>query len=216
MTWTCCWPLLVTQRSLLRDEREGLVRFLFNYSGRRAISTPGRPIELTSLVLEDVVPWTYPPVCDFLYGEWLRDDFGGGRVPRRHVNPDLAVLVTSLLQHAQVLTGVPPTELLKPVPAQDLRTSMKDGLASLLGDLDGDERNVLLTLARMVVTFDTGQIVSKDEAARQVLPTLNQLGQSAMTLALRGYLGEVQDGWSNHRMALEETVSILANRIQGA
>lgn len=78
--------LLVTRRSLHHDEREGLVDFLLNFSGRRAIRAPGRPMELTSLVLEDVVPWTYPPVCDFLYGEWLRDDFVEGRVPERHVN----------------------------------------------------------------------------------------------------------------------------------
>jgi streptomycin 3"-adenylyltransferase len=206
--------LLVTRRSLRHDEREGLVHFLLNCSGRRAICAPGRPIELTSLVLEDVVPWTYPPVCDFLYGEWLRDDFGEGRVPKRHVNPDLAVLVASLLQHAQVLTGVPPTQLLEPVPARDLRRSVKDGLVSLLGDLDGDERNVLLTLARMVVTLDTGQIVSKDQAALQVMPTLDQHGRSAMTLAFRSYLGEVQDHWSDHRTELEQTVSILADRIR--
>jgi streptomycin 3"-adenylyltransferase len=173
-------------------------------------------MELTSLVLEDVVPWTYPPVCDFLYGEWLRDDFVEGRVPERHINPDLAVLVTSLQQHSRVLTGIPPTELLEPVPAKDLRRSVKDSLETLLGDLDGDERNVLLTLARMVVTLDTAEIVSKDEAARRVLPSLNRHGRSVMTLALRGYLGEVQDSWSNHRIEVEETASILATRIRAA
>jgi predicted nucleotidyltransferase len=208
--------LLLTHRSLRHDERESLVQFLLSCSGRRATRGPGRPIELTSLVLEDVVPWTYPPVCDFLYGEWLRDEFGDGRVPERHTNPDLAVLLTSLQQHAQVLTGRRPTELLAPVPAQDLRRSVKDSLASLLADRDGDERNVLLTLARMVVTLDTGGIVSKDEAARQVLPSLNRRGRSVMTLSLRGYLGEVQDDWSDHRIELAETAAILAARIQDA
>ena len=168
------------------------------------------------MVLDEVVPWTYPPPCDFLYGEWLRDEFGEGRVPEPHVNPDLAVLLTSVQQHAQVLTGVRPTEVLDPVPAHDLRRSVKDSLASLLGDLEGDERNVLLTLARMVVTLDTGQIVSKDEAARQVLPRLDRRGQTAMTLALRGYLGEVQDDWSDHRLELEETAAVLAARIRAA
>ena len=208
--------LLLTRRSLLHDERELLLRFLHDRSGRRAISSPGRPIELTSLVLGDVVPWTYPPVCDFLYGEWLRDDFGGGRVPERHVNPDLAVLVTSLLQHAHVLSGPAPRELLGPVPAHDLRASITDGLAPLLGDLHGDERNVLLTLARMVVTLDTGQIVSKDEAARRVIPSLDRRGGSVMTRALRGYLGEVEDSWSMRDADLEHTVAILARRIQAA
>jgi len=206
--------LLLTQRSLRHDEREVLLDFLLNRSGRRALSAPARPMELTSLVLDDVAPWTYPPRCDFLYGEWLRDEFGEGRVPEPHVNPDLAVLLTSLQQHAQVLTGVPPTEVLDPVSAHDLRRSVKDSLASLLGDLEGDERNVLLTLARMVVTLDTGQIVSKDEAARQVLPSLDRRGQTAMTLALRGYLGEVQDDWSDDRIEREDTAAVLAARIR--
>ena len=142
--------LLLTQRSLRHDERECLLEFLLNRSGRRAIVAPGRPLELTSLVLDDVVPWTYPPRCDFLYGEWLRDEFSEGRVPEPRVNPDLAVLLTSLQQHAQVLTGVRPTEVLDPVPAHDLRRSVKDSLASLLGDL---------------------------EAALQVLPSLDPRGQ---------------------------------------
>jgi streptomycin 3"-adenylyltransferase len=208
--------LLLTQRSLRHDEREGLLQLLLNTSGRRALSTPGRPIELTSVALHDIVPWTYPPVCDFLYGEWLRDELGEGRVPERHVNPDLALLLTSLQQHSQVLTGIRPTEALQPVPAQDLRRSVKDSLGSLLDDLVGDERNVLLTLARMVVTLDTGQIVSKDEAARHVIPMLNPRGRSAMTLALRGYLGEVHDHWSDQRIALEETAAALAARIRAA
>ncbi len=208
--------LLLTQRSLRHDERERLLQFLLNWSGRRAAIVPGRPIELTTVVLEDVVPWTYPPVCDFLYGEWLRDEFGEGHVPERHVTPDLAVLLTSLLQHAQVLTGMRAAEVLESVPVQDLKKAVKDSLPSLLSDVIGDERNVLLTLARMVVTMNTGQIVSKDEAARQVIPSLDQRGRSAMTLAIRGYLGEVEDRWSHHRVELEETAAILAARIRAA
>jgi streptomycin 3"-adenylyltransferase len=99
---------------------------------------------------------------------------------------------------------------------QDLKKAVQDSLPSLLSDLIGDERNVLLTLARMVVTMNTGQIVSKDEAARQVIPSLDQRGRSAMTLAIRGYLGEVEDRWSHHRVELEETVAILAARIRAA
>jgi len=71
--------LMLTGRSLSLNERESLLTFLLQVSGRRATSGPARPLELTSLVLRDVVPWTYPPVCDFLYGEWLRDEYVQGR-----------------------------------------------------------------------------------------------------------------------------------------
>src|SRR5215212_5707622 len=51
--------LLLTQRSLRQEEREALLDFFVTWSGSRAISGPGRPIELTSLVHGDVVPWVY-------------------------------------------------------------------------------------------------------------------------------------------------------------
>lgn len=184
--------LILTRRSLSRAERQSLVAFLLQFSGRRASVAPGQPRELTSIVLDDVVPWIYPPVCDFLYGEWLRDEFVGGPTPERQTNPDLAVLLTTLRQHSEVLRGPDPANLLEPVPAEDLHRSMHDSLAALLDELVGDERNVILTLARMVVTFETGQIASKDAAADRVLCSLQEPDRSVMKLATGGYLGEVQ------------------------
>jgi streptomycin 3"-adenylyltransferase len=49
---------------------------------------------------------------------------------------------------------------------------MVDTLPFLLDDLEGDTRNVLLTLARIWVTLGTGEIRSKDAAADWVLPRL--------------------------------------------
>ncbi|MGH3118721.1 MAG: aminoglycoside adenylyltransferase domain-containing protein [Pseudonocardiaceae bacterium] len=206
--------LMLTDRSLSLAERRGLVELLLQFSGRRATVEPGRPLELTSLVLDDVVPWTYPPVCDLLYGEWLREEFGDGRVPERHVNPDLAVLLTTVQQHVESVRGPNPAELLEQVPTQDLYRSMLDGLAPLLRELVGDERNVLLTLARMVVTFDTGRVVSKAEAARQVMSSLQEPRRSVMTLALGGYLGELSDDWSQCQVEAKSTAQYLAERIR--
>jgi len=185
--------LMVTERSLSVDERERLVRFLFQFSGRRAIVLPGRPLELTSVVRDDVVPWSYPPRCDFLYGEWLRTEFADGRLPQPHVAQDLAVLLTTLQQHALVLRGPDPADLLRPVPPSDLRRSLFDSLAPLLDDLVGDERNVLLTLARMLVTLETGEIVAKDEAVRRILPVVRESDHSVLALTAGGYLGQCQD-----------------------
>ncbi len=188
--------LLVTERSLSVDERSGLLRLLLRFSGRRATVMPGRPIELTSVVHRDVVPWVYPPTCDFLYGEWLRTELEDGRLPERHLNPDLAVLLTTLRQHAETLRGPVPDVQVDPVPAEDLRRAVHDSLVPLLEDLLGDERNVLLTLARMLVTLETGEIVSKDHAARRILPRLPEPGRSVLGRAAAGYLGECDDDWS--------------------
>jgi streptomycin 3"-adenylyltransferase len=208
--------LLVTERSLSDDEREGLLRFLLRFSGRRATVAPGRPLELTSVVRGDVVPWIYPPMCDFLYGEWLRTEFDSGRLPEPHVNRDLAVLLTSLQTHAQVLRGPDPADVLHLVPAQDLRLAMRDSLAPLLDDLIGDERNVLLTLARMLVTLETGEILSKDQAARRILPSLRDPDRSVLALATAGYLGECEDDWSRKAEQTRKTALDLAVRIRAS
>jgi predicted nucleotidyltransferase len=206
--------LVLTQRSLSQSERQSLLEFLLRHSGRRATVAPGRPLEVTALVVDDVVPWRYPPVCDFLYGEWLRDDFVAGDVPARHVNPDLAVLVTTARQHAVCLYGPPLDEVLAPVPIEHLVRSLQDSLDPLLDDLVGDERNVVLTLARMAVTAETGQIVSKDQAADLILPGLREPHRSVLSLAARGYLGEVDDEWADIHEQVRETAAELAARVR--
>ena len=207
--------LVLTRRSLSVCERRDLVAFLLQFSGRRATVTPGRPLELTSLVLEDVVPWTYPPVCDFLYGEWLRDQYLD-RVPERHVNPDLAVLMTTVQQYAECLHGPLPGDLLSPVPVADLLRSIHDSIPALVSNLVGDERNVLLTLARMVLTVETGHIASKDEAVEWILPSLREPHSSVLALAAMGYRGDRNDDWTGQQDKARDTAEYLAARIDGS
>ena len=66
---------------------------------------------------------------------------------------------------------------------------------------DGDVRNVLLTLARVWFTLQTGTIASKDVAADWAITRLPVGRGDAIRLARAGYLGELQDSWDGDALA---------------
>lgn len=182
--------LVVLRRSLDEDQRRSLVAGLMAVSGP---ATGGRPVELTAVVASQVRPWRWPPVGDFLYGEWQRREYEAGRLPRPEPMPGLAVAITLALAGDRPLAGPPPAQVLAPVPPADLaRASMAD-LATLLADLPGDTRNVVLTLARIWTTVATGQILSKDAAATWALPRLAPQHRAVLAHARRLYRHETYD-----------------------
>jgi streptomycin 3"-adenylyltransferase len=199
--------LLVTTRSLQEGERRDLVDVLLQWSGRRATRGPGRPLEVVSVVRRDVVPWRYPPTCDLLYGEWLRDEVAVA-LPRAEPSPDLAVLLAAARGTAVPLVGPDLADVVPAVPPDDLRRAVLDALPDLLADLVGDERNVLLTLARMVVTLRTGLIVAKDLAAEDVASTTSGPTSEALGLAAAAYRGEADDEWGD--VPVEQVAADLA------
>lgn len=79
--------LLITRVQPQVSERRILVEHLLGHSGRRAAKQPGWPVELTCLVLDDIKPWRYPAMRDFLYGEWLRADYEAGLLPTARPTP---------------------------------------------------------------------------------------------------------------------------------
>jgi predicted nucleotidyltransferase len=80
--------LAITRRPLDERQRRALVAGLLPISG----ATEGaRPVELTVVVQTQACPWRYPPMGDFLYGEWLRADYQTGLVPSPAPMPDLVV-----------------------------------------------------------------------------------------------------------------------------
>jgi streptomycin 3"-adenylyltransferase len=180
--------LVVTSRSLDQDQRRALVDGLLRRSGRRAIHGPARPVELVVVVHDDVAPWRYPPVCDFLYGEWLRADYDAGTLPQREDMPDLAVLIRMTLDADAVVSGPPPAQVLDDVPAADVVSACLDGVQGLLWNLREDTRNVLLTLARIWMTVATGRIARKDVAAAWAAERLNGPHREVLLDARGAYL----------------------------
>lgn len=192
--------LVVARRSLTDDERRALLDGLLRLSG----FTGGlRPVELTVVVQSAVRPWRYPPACDFLYGEWLREEFEADGPPRPGTVPDLAIVLTMVLAGDHPLTGPPPARLLDPVPYEDVVRAATAGVPELLAGLAEDTRNVLLTLARIWSTLATGGIRAKDAAAAWALARLPPEHRPVLEHARRLYLGSryTEESWSGELRA---------------
>jgi predicted nucleotidyltransferase len=179
--------LAVSARPLREGEPQRL------YDGCIARTRQPHTVELTIVVQDDVRPWRYPPRRELQYGDWYRMEYQAGRDAGLYPvdDPDLTTLLTIVLRDGEVLYGPPPQELLDPVPSEDVRRALTDNIEHCREELEGDERNILLTLARMWYTLATGEIVRKDVAATWVLERVDlpALAQ-ARDLYLAGDWGE--------------------------
>ena len=188
--------LAVVGRPTSPPEQRALIGRLLPISGRGDPTGRSRSVELTIVVQADVRPWHYPPRLDFQYGDWWRDEFERGNVtPWESPNPDLTLQLEMTLQANHPLFGRPPAEVLDPIPAADVRRAMLDVIPSLLADLEGDERNVVLTFARIWTTLATGIVRSKDAAAHWALPRLPPEHRPVLAHARASYLGETAEEW---------------------
>ncbi len=196
--------LVLTRTSLSEAERASLVAILLGVSGwsGHAAQFPEvanrRPLELTSLVVADVDPLPQTPRRDFQFGEWLRAELLDGHVPTAVPDPDVVVLLATAQSARRVLRGQPLEDLVAPVPPERLRRAQLALLPELMNDPAGEERFFLLTLARMLVTIETGQIVAKDIAAQRVAPRLTGHDRALLELAGQDYLGLAQVNWRDH------------------
>lgn len=208
--------LAVSRQSLSTEARAQLVARLMTVSGKIGNARAVRPLEVTVVRLDDVASWRYPPFREFLYGEWLRDRFEQGFVPGREADPDLAIVLTTVRESSLPLRGPPAEKLLAPIPRKDLFLALRESLPSLLGGLQGDERNVLLTLARMWRTAATGEIVPKDVAAGWAIDLLPEPQARTLDVARRAYLGDLEDDWSDQGDPVAHLVEHMTRAIEVA
>ena len=209
--------LVVARRRIKDVERAEITRRVMAISGRRATAGPTRSVELTIVVADEVKPWRYPPRCDLQYGEWLRAGYerGDTAAAEEHA-PDLAPLLTMVLQGNRALFGPPPAELLDPVPPADLRHAIVTGIPGLVADLDSDTANVLLTFARIWTTLATGAIRAKDQAADWVLERLPAADRAPMERARDVYLGTATDRWDDLMPDVHRLTDGILARIRDA
>jgi aminoglycoside 9-adenylyltransferase len=206
--------LVVVKERLSENTRKNLVARLMRVSGKVADVSSARPLELTVINFSDVVPWRYPPKSELVYGEWLREGFEENRIPEPEPDPDLAIILTKVRKNSIPMLGPIAPELLDPVPIEELRLAIAESLPRLVGEVKGDERNVLLTLSRMWMTVSTGKIAPKDVAADWVLKKLPQPHWRLLDLARRAYLGEIDDDWSSREKEVIALVDYLKQSVE--
>jgi predicted nucleotidyltransferase len=194
--------LVVSSRRTTDVERRTMIDRIVAISRSRGDQTGKRHLEVTVVARSDIRPWRYPPRMDMQYGDWWRREFEAGEyAPWKSPNPDLAVLLTAARANGLPLFGPAIEDLVEPVPRADLDRSMREVLPDLIADLEDDVRNVLLTLARVWLTLETGAITSKDVAADWAAARLPSDQGGALRRARAGYLGEADDTWGDASMA---------------
>jgi len=180
-------PAASVRRSLMTD--------LLSVSAPPDAAGPLRPLEVTVLVHDDVVPWRYPALRQLQFGEWLREDLLAGMVEPAMPDHDLAIMLTKVRQHSVNLMGPPAAALFDEVPQADLSRALLDTVAQWNDGPDwaGDERNVVLALARIWFSAVTGGIAAKEVAAAWALERLPEGHRPVLAKARSAYLGGVRD-----------------------
>lgn len=175
--------------------RQALMLDLLKVSAPPGESEVLRALEVTVVVRNDIVPWRYPPMRELQFGEWLRTDIFAGIFDPAVIDPDLGILLTQVRQRSIPLIGPPAKSFFDLIPESDLYRALSDTLKlwNSPSDWAGDERNVVLTLARIWYSAATGKIAPKDAAANWVIERLPIDHQSVLFEAQQAYLGRCKD-----------------------
>ena len=202
--------LVIIDQPMTLTVRKCLTAKLMAISGRYPADPYGRrPLELIVFLRADLSASLYPARSEFIYGEWLRQEYEAGEISEPVHDPELTLLLAQARKEAQSLLGPHVSELLPMISQSDIRRAIGDVLPTLMQTLPGDERNVLLTLARMWRTLITGEFTSKDVAANWAAARLPAEQAAVLADAQKAYLGVCENDWINHRQAIRQTASAL-------
>lgn len=187
--------LVSVGRPLSEDARRLLMLDLLSVSAGPASHPSLRPLEVTLLAREQVIPWRYPPRRELQFGEWLRVDLQAGIFEAPTFDPDLAILLTKARRHSIPLLGLPASEYFDPVPAKDFAQALTDTIAQWNEEEDwqGDELTVVLALCRIWYSIVASGIAPKDVAVNWVLQRIEDEHKPILRAAQAAYLGTAPD-----------------------
>ncbi|WP_076592711.1 AadA family aminoglycoside 3''-O-nucleotidyltransferase [Herminiimonas arsenitoxidans] len=203
-------PTESTRRSLMME--------LLTVSAWPGSSTSYRPLEVTVIAREEVIPWRYPARRELQFGEWLREELQAGIIEPAMLDHDLAILLTKARQHSVCLMGIPATEFFDPVPREDFAKALSDTIAQWneASDWQGDEQTVVLALARIWFSVSTGKIAPKDIAAAWALERLPEEYRPVLAKAQAAYLHGAADELADDTERMSPYVHYVKTMIQRA
>ena len=104
------------------------------------------------------------------------------------------------------------------MPASDFAQALRDtiGIWNEPADWDGDERNVVLALARIWFSAANGGIASKDAAAAWVIERLPDALRPLIARAREAYLGQVEDDLASRQGEVAAFVAYAKAAIESA
>uniref|UniRef100_UPI00195176CC aminoglycoside nucleotidyltransferase ANT(9) n=1 Tax=Staphylococcus sp. GDY8P72P TaxID=2804425 RepID=UPI00195176CC len=180
--------LVIINRDMTKEEKRILISKIMPISKEIGEDTSLKYIELTVLNYHENENWSYPPIEEFIYGEWLRGDYLNYFIPEKNNNIDLTILLyQAKLSSISIYGENNINNLIPDVPFIDLQKAIKESSKELIKDFYGDETNVILTLCRMIVTYETGKFYSKDLAGSMIIENLEIEENNLISLAISSY-----------------------------
>ncbi|MCT8265360.1 aminoglycoside adenylyltransferase family protein [Proteus terrae] len=206
--------LVIVKAALSKDEKKLLIEDLLATSGRYPYDKLGRrPLEIAIFVGDQLQSSQYPARCEFIYGEWLRDTFEQGISSVEHDDPEYTLMLAQAKKDSKLLWG--DSFILPEIGIQQIRKALLDSLPNLISSIEGDERNVVLTLARMWFTMSSGKFVSKDVAANWSINKIPNEFIEIITVARDEYLYGTNVEWTKYNELLPLIVDYFSAQIKG-
>lgn len=206
--------LVINRRPVMERERVALTAALLQLSGRHPHRTgESRCLEVMIFDINGRGIHCNPAQTEMVYGEWLRDAYERGEPAGPTHDPENTLILAQARENSFPLYGPDAVQLLPEVSSTAIQSAMRIGLPVLMDGLDGDERNVILTLARMWRTAEIGDFVAKDVAALWARPRLLEQDAFLLDYARKAYLGEITDAWGDKHTAAKSFAEYMREQI---
>lgn len=194
--------VVVTERRLDAEQRDAVVAVLQRETG--SYERPGwpRPIELTSLSLDDLEPWRYPTPYDLHFASSSPDGVGPGE------DHDLAAHIWILRRRGRAVVGPPVEDVFPSVPEGDYLDSLGRDFASCRDEGHEWPRYAILSMVRVWAAQATRDVHSKETAAEWALERLPEDLRPLVGRALESYRGDGAD-FAVDRAAFDRLASFV-------